>query len=220
MQILLIEDDPILGDGIREGLRDAGYAVEWLQDGQAGWLTLDGPHSFDAVVLDINLPRMDGLTLLARLRQVGDVTPVLLLTARDLVDDRIRGLESGADDYLVKPFVLGELVARLRALLRRAHGMASNRLRWRALEVDGASQHASWQGLPLNLTATEFRLLHLLMLNRPHYLSRVQLEEKLFGWQHDNESNSLDVHLSHLRKKLGPDVIENQRGLGWRLGDE
>ncbi|WP_028455062.1 response regulator transcription factor [Chitinilyticum litopenaei] len=219
MQLLLVEDDLLLGDGLREGLLDAGFRVEWLHDGQAAWHLLSAPHQFDAIVLDINLPRLDGLAVLERLRAAHDATPVLLLTARAGIDERIAGLNSGADDYLPKPFALGELVARLQALLRRAHGLAGRSLRWREVELIPARQQVLLASQPLELTATEYRLLYLLMLNYPHYLSRSQLEEKLFGWQNELESNSLDVHLSHLRKKLGSEAIRNQRGLGWRLDD-
>ncbi|MBE9607960.1 response regulator transcription factor [Chitinilyticum piscinae] len=219
MQLLLVEDDALLGDGIKEGLLDAGFVVEWLTDGQNAWHVLSQTHQFDAVVLDINLPRMDGLTLLRQLRGKGDAVPVILLTARSEIEQRIEGLNCGADDYLPKPFALGELTARLHALLRRSHGHADATLRWRNLSLNPGKQQVLLDNQHLELTATEYRLLYLLMANAPHYLSRPQLEEKLFGWQSELESNSLDVHLSHLRKKLGNDTIRNQRGLGWRMGE-
>ncbi|WP_028451439.1 response regulator transcription factor [Chitinilyticum aquatile] len=220
MQLLLVEDDALLGDGIKEGLLDAGFTVEWLTDGLAAWHALSVPHQFDAVVLDINLPHMDGLTILKQLRAKPDAIPVLLLTARSQIDQRIEGLNSGADDYLPKPFALGELTARLQALLRRSHGHASETLSWRNIRLIPSKQQVLLDNQTLELTATEYRLLYLLMMNAPHYLSRTQLEEKLFGWQSELESNSLDVHLSHLRKKLGVDAIRNQRGLGWRMDAE
>ncbi len=219
MQLLLVEDDPLLGDGIKEGLIDAGYTVEWLQDGQDAWHVLSSPHQFDAIVLDLSLPRLDGLQVLSQLRGLGDTTPILVLTARAEPDERIAGLNTGADDYLAKPFVLGELVARLNALLRRSQQRASHLLSWRDVELNPATQQVWLAKQALELTATEYRLLYLLLHHYPHYLSRNALEEKLFGWQSELESNSLDVHLSHLRKKLGSEAIRNVRGLGWRLAD-
>ncbi|MBM5574182.1 response regulator transcription factor [Deefgea sp. CFH1-16] len=217
MRILLVEDDLLLGEGIQDGLIDAGFVVDWFKDGEAGRTALQTEHSFDLVVLDIAMPRLDGLSLLAWIRRnLGDL-PVLLLTARDSIEDRITGLDAGADDYLVKPFALGELIARLHALLRRAHGRSENSLTWHSIVLDPAHKTASKDGIPLDLTAMEFKLLHLLMANYPHYLSRSQFDEKLYGWQGDIESNTLDVHLSHLRKKLGSEVIRNVRNLGWRL---
>lgn len=217
MRLLLVEDDPLLGDGIKEGLIDAGFVVDWLTDGESARLALITEQSFDVVVLDIGLPRMDGLQLLAWIRREVSGLPVLLLTARDSIDDRIKGLDAGADDYLVKPFVLGELAARIRALIRRAHGKTEQLLTWRDVTLNPANQSVTRQGQPLELTAMEYRLLYLLLTQYPHALSRNQLEEKLYGWQRETESNTLDVHLSHLRKKLGGDAIRNVRNLGWRL---
>jgi two-component system, OmpR family, response regulator QseB len=223
MRLLLVEDDLLLGEGVQDGLVDAGFAVDWLQDGEAARSALSTRDEFDALVLDIALPRLNGLQLLAWLRSQSEARlqslPVLLLTARDGIDDRIIGLNAGADDYLVKPFALGELLARLHALLRRAKGRSANELIWRELRLDPASQLATLKGEPLLLTAMEFRLLHLLLANSPHYLSRNQLDDKIYGWGGEVESNTLDVHLSHLRKKLGSDAIQNMRGLGWRMGD-
>lgn len=223
MRLLLVEDDVLLGEGVQDGLLDAGFAVDWLQDGEAARTALSTKDEFDALVLDIALPRLNGLQLLQWLRSQHSSRlqglPVLLLTARDGIDDRIIGLNAGADDYLVKPFALGELVARIHALLRRAQGRSGNDLCWRALRLDPAKQSATLHGEPLPLTAMEFRLLHVLLANAPNYLSRAQLDDKMYGWGGDVESNTLDVHLSHLRKKLGSDAILNMRGLGWRMGD-
>ncbi len=217
MRILLVEDDLLLGEGIQDGLVDAGFVVDWLHDGEAGRSALQTEQSFDLVVLDIAMPRMNGLELLAWIRRhLGDL-PVLLLTARDSIEDRIKGLDAGADDYLIKPFALGELIARIHALLRRAQGRSENGLKWHDIQLDPIHKTVSQRGQALDLTAMEFKLLHLLMANYPHYLSRNQFDEKLYGWQGDIESNTLDVHLSHLRKKLGSDVIRNVRNLGWRL---
>ena len=217
MRLLLVEDDPLLGDGIKEGLIDAGFVVDWLTDGESARLALMTEQTFDAIVLDIGLPRLDGLQLLAWIRREGTHLPVLLLTARDSIDDRIKGLDAGADDYLVKPFVLGELAARVRALIRRSHGKTEQLLVWRDVAMNPAKQSVIRNGEALELTAMEYRLLHLLLTHFPHTLSRNQLEEKLYGWQRETESNTLDVHLSHLRKKLGGDAIRNVRNLGWRL---
>lgn len=217
MRLLLVEDDPLLGDGIKEGLTDAGFIVDWLTDGESARLALITERTFDAVVLDIGLPRLDGLQLLTWLRRETTGLPVLLLTARDSIDDRIKGLDAGADDYLIKPFALGELAARIRALIRRTHGKSESLLTWRNVTLNPANQSTTLQGHPLELTAMEYRLLHLLLTHYPHTLSRAQLEEKLYGWDQNAESNTLDVHLSHLRKKLGGDAIRNIRNLGWRL---
>lgn len=222
MRVLLVEDDILLGEGVQDGLSDAGFAVDWLQDGEAARTALCSSEQFDLLVLDIALPRLTGLQLLTWLRGPHcpryQQVPVLLLTARDGIEDRITGLNAGADDYLVKPFALGELTARIHALLRRAQGRSGNELLWRALSLDPARQTATLHGEPLVLTAMEFRLLHVLLANAPNYLSRSQLDDKLYGWGGEVESNTLDVHLSHLRKKLGRDAIQNMRGLGWRMG--
>lgn len=220
MRLLLVEDDALLGEGLLDGLTEAGFLVDWLRDGQSAITALQTQHSFDLMVLDIGLPVLDGLAVLRWLRGQKITLPVLLLTARDAIDDRVAGLNAGADDYLIKPFALTELVARLRVLLRRQQGEPSHQLRWRDFELDVVHQSVTQQGKNLALSAIEFRLLHILLANRPNHLSRTQLEEKLYGWQVEIESNALDVHLSHLRKKLGSDSIINTRNLGWRIGDD
>lgn len=220
MRLLLVEDDALLGEGLLDGLTEAGFLVDWLRDGQSAITALQTQHSFDLMVLDIGLPVLDGLAVLRWLRGQKITLPVLLLTARDAIDDRVAGLNAGADDYLIKPFALTELVARLRVLLRRQQGEPSHQLRWRDFELDVVHQSVTQQGKNLALSAIEFRLLHILLANRPNHLSRTQLEEKLYGWQVEIESNALDVHLSHLRKKLGADSIVNTRNLGWRIGDD
>ncbi|BCL76865.1 DNA-binding response regulator [Jeongeupia sp. HS-3] len=212
-----MEDDPLLGDGVQEGLRDAGWTVDWLSDGEAARTTLQADAAFDALVLDLGLPRLPGLDVLRWLRSARINIPVLILTARDGVADRIAGLNAGADDYLVKPFALGELDARLHALVRRANGRAGTDIVWRDIHFDSSSLTARRNGEVVNLTSMEARLLQLLLSHRPRYLSREQIEVRLYGWLESGESNSLDVHLSHLRKKLGAGSIENTRGLGWRL---
>ena len=217
MKILLVEDDRLLGDGIRAGLQQAGFAVDWAQDGRAAELALAG-EAYDAVVLDLGLPRLSGMEVLARARAVRNAVPVLILTARDTVPDRIAGLDAGADDYLVKPFDLGELQARLRALIRRGQRQAEPLLAHGALRLDPAGRSVSWEGKPVELSAREYAVLHTLLLNAGRVLSKAQLEEKLYAFDAEVESNTIEVHVSHLRKKLGASVIETERGLGYRLG--
>lgn len=219
MRILLVEDDPLLGDGIREGLFDAGFTVDWLTDGKHANTALQTENTFDAMVLDLNIPGLSGLEVLRHLRERGSALPVLILTARDGVTDRIQGLDSGADDYLTKPFALGELAARLRALLRRQTGSASHLLTHGDIRLDPGRQHVTLQGETLALTAREYQILWLLLRSYPHLLSREQIEERLYGYDGGTESNSLEVHLSNLRKKLGRGAIINMRSLGWRLAD-
>ena len=216
MRILAVEDDPLLGDGIQAGLVQAGFAVDWVRDGVAAEVALRAGAP-DAVVLDLGLPRLDGLQLLRRLRAAGNKTPVLILTARDAVEDRIRGLDSGADDYVVKPFDLQELAARLRALIRRAAGEASPLLHVGELELDPAARQASFRGRPVELAAREFALLHALMLCAGRVLTREQLAERLYAWGEEVESNAIDVHVHHLRRKLSPGLIRTVRGVGYLM---
>ena len=216
MRVLVVEDDPLLGDGIQAGLVQAGFAVDWVRDGVAAEVALRAGAP-DAVVLDLGLPRLDGLQLLRRLRAAGNKTPVLILTARDAVEDRIRGLDSGADDYVVKPFDLQELAARLRALIRRAAGEASPLLHVGELELDPAARQASFRGRPVELAAREFALLHALMLCAGRVLTREQLAERLYAWGEEVESNAIDVHVHHLRRKLAPGLIRTVRGVGYLM---
>ena len=220
MRLLLVEDDALLGEGLVDGLTEAGFLVDWLRDGSSAITALQTQHSFDVMVLDIGLPVKNGLEVLQWMRGQLILLPVLLLTARDALEDRVQGLNAGADDYLIKPFALTELVARLRVLLRRQHQQPTNVICWRGFELDIAHHSVSQAGTSVPLSAIEFRLLHILIANKPNHLSRAQLEEKLYGWQVEIESNALDVHLSHLRKKLGADSIINTRNLGWRIGDD
>jgi DNA-binding response OmpR family regulator len=216
MRVLLVEDDALLGDGIQAGLRQQGFVADWVRDGVAADLALEG-GDFAAVVLDIGLPRRSGLEVLARLRARGKAVPVLILTARDTVDDRIAGLDAGADDYLVKPFDLGELAARLRALARRSAGNPSSALTVGALVLDPAAREVRWRGEPCTLAPKEFALLEAFMLNAGRVLSREQLEEKLYGWGEETGSNAVEVHVHHLRKKLAPSVVQTIRGVGYVL---
>jgi two-component system OmpR family response regulator/two-component system response regulator QseB len=214
MRILLAEDDPLLGDGLQAGLRQAGFEVDWARDGIAAEHALAGAP-YAALVLDLGLPRRSGEELLARLRAKGSRLPVLILTARGGVDDRIRVLDSGADDYLIKPADLHELAARLRALVRRAGGEASPRLKAGDVELDPATREVWSRGTPVALQPREFALLRELMLNAGRALSREQLEERLYAWNEEIGSNAVEVHVHHLRRKLGPDVIRTVRGVGY-----
>ena len=213
-RILLVEDDALLGDGVKAGLEDAGHVVEWVRDGRHGREALAN-ESFAAVVLDLGLPRLDGLAILRELRARGDTTPVLILTARDTVGDRVTGLDAGADDYLVKPFALEELKARVRSLGRRSAGRASNRLAHRGVEIDLASRHVSCNGKRVDLAPREYAVLEALMSHPCRALTRRQLEERLYAWGSDVESNAIEVHVHHLRAKLFPELIRTVRGVGY-----
>ncbi|WP_298396035.1 response regulator transcription factor [uncultured Azonexus sp.] len=219
MRLLLVEDDALLGDGIRAGLMLAAYAVDWVQDGKMALLAL-ADHSYDACVLDLGLPGKDGLTVLREMRSRGDQTPVLLLTARDTPEDKITGLDHGADDYLTKPFDLGELQARIRALLRRAGGKAQPLLEHRGVSLDPASKRVSFNGQEVPLSAREYALLHALISQPGHIRSRSQLEESLYAWGDETGSNTVEVYIHHLRKKFGADFIRTVRGLGYQLADD
>jgi len=216
MRILVVEDDPLLGDGIQAGLAQAGFSVDWVKDGVAGELALR-TASHAAVVLDLGLPRLAGLELLRRMRAGGNKTPVLILTARDAIEDRIKGLDSGADDYVVKPFDLHELAARLRALVRRSAGEAAPRLRVGEIALDPAARRVEFKGKPVELPAREYALLHTLMLGAGRVLTREQLTEKLYAWGEEVESNAIDVHIHHLRRKLAAGVIHTVRGVGYLM---
>jgi len=216
MRILLAEDDPLLGDALRAGLRQAGCQVDWVRDGEAAERELRA-EPYAAAVLDLGLPRRDGLDVLAAVRRAGVRLPVLVLTARDAVPDRIRGLDLGADDYVLKPVDLDELAARLRALVRRAHGQADARLQAGGVVLDPATRQVSLDGVPVSLSTREFDLLQALMLDAGRVLSREQLEQRLYGWGTEVESNAVEVHVHHLRRKLGPALIQTVRGVGYVL---
>jgi two-component system OmpR family response regulator/two-component system response regulator QseB len=216
MRILLAEDDPLLGDGLRAGLRQLGFQVDWVRTGDAAERELRG-EPYAAAVLDLGLPGKNGLDVLAAVRHSGVTLPVLVLTARDAVPDRIRGLDLGADDYVVKPVDLHELAARLRALVRRAHGQPQERLKARGVELDPAARSVHKSGEAIALSTREFDLLHVLMLNAGRVLSREQLEQQLYAWGQDVESNAVEVHIHHLRRKLGHALIQTVRGVGYTL---
>jgi two-component system OmpR family response regulator/two-component system response regulator QseB len=216
MRVLVIEDDVLLGDAIQAGLKQSGYAVDWMKDGVSADQALS-TEPYAAAVLDLGLPRMFGLEVLRRLRSRNIAIPVLILTAMDTVDDRIKGLDAGADDYLVKPFDMGELAARLRALVRRASGKAAPALQVAGVELDAAAHQVFYQHQSIELTAREFAVLHALMLNAGRVLSRAQVEEQLYAWGEEVESNAVEVHIHHLRRKLFPGLIETIRGVGYLI---
>ncbi len=216
MRLLLIEDDPLLGKGLNIALSGEGYTVDWLRDGALGVTALE-TGKFDVVVLDLGLPGMDGLELLKRMRDQGNATPVLILTARDAIPDRISGLDSGADDYLTKPFDIDELFARVRALIRRASGRSQPQIKHRDLVLDPAAHTLTQGGEPVTLSNREFAVLHYLLEHKNRPSSRSQLEESLYGWGQEIESNAIEVHIHKLRKKLGSDLIKTIRGIGYVL---
>lgn len=219
MRVLLVEDDALLGDGIQAGLRLADYAVDWVRDGEAARLALQH-HDYNACVLDLGLPKKDGLAVLKDLRGRGNATPVLVLTARDTHADKISGLDAGADDYLTKPFDLGELQARLRALIRRASGAASPVLEHGEVRLEPAAKRVTKNGETVTLSAREYALLHDLMTHRNQLRTRAQLEDSLYAWGAEVESNTVEVYIHHLRKKLGSEFIRTVRGFGYQLGEK
>ncbi|MGH8779993.1 response regulator [Paraburkholderia sp.] len=214
MRILLVEDDELIGCGIEAGLRQAGFTVDWTRDGHDAQLALTTTE-YALVVLDLGLPGLSGMTLLKWLRQAGKDLPVLVLTAKGTVVDRVSGLEAGADDYMGKPFDLTELVARCRALLRRAQGRSVELIRYRDLTVNPVAQTVELGELRVPLTSREWAVLIQLLTNQGIPQSRSRLEESLYGWQEEIESNAIEVHVSNLRKKLGAQLIKTVRGIGY-----
>jgi two-component system response regulator QseB len=215
--LLLVEDDPLLGDGLKQGLRAEGYTVDWLVDGSQALHSLL-TESFDLVVLDLGLPGMDGLQVLKEIRKREVTTPVLILTARDAVSDRVGGLDQGADDYLTKPFDLEELSARLRSLLRRSQDRAAPILEHADLIMDPATREVRMGAEEVDLSLKEFAVLRYLLENKGRVVSRDRLEQALYGWDGEIESNALEVHVHKLRKKLGAEIISTVRGVGYRIG--
>lgn len=216
MRVLLVEDDELLGDGLRTGLIQYGYAVDWLKDGMSADQALK-TENFELVVLDLGLPKMPGISVLQNLRARGQTMPVLILTARESVDDRVKGLDSGADDYLTKPFDLDELCARLRALQRRFSSRADPLLTHEGITLDPASHTVTFNGDNINLSRREFSLLHKLLENAGRVLSREHLTQSLYGWGEDVDSNALEVHIHNLRKKFGQEFIRTIRGIGYMI---
>ena len=216
MRLLLVEDDPMIGASVQRGLRQEGHTVDWVRDGTAAELAVaNGVH--EMILLDLGLPRKSGLDLLASLRRKGVALPVLVITARDSLADRVKGLDAGADDYLVKPFDLDELSARIRALMRRHGGRASPVIEHGALTLNPATHEVTLAGLPVSLSGREFALLHALVEQPGVPLSRAQLEDRIYGWNEEIESNAIEVYIHSLRRKLGAEWIKNVRGVGYRV---
>lgn len=216
MRILLVEDDPMIGRAVEQGLSAEGLAVDWVRDGQAADTALTG-HAFDLVLLDLGLPRLDGIAVLQKLRARHDDVPVLILSARDAVANRVAGLNAGADDYLIKPFDLDELIARVYALTRRRSGRANPDIEVGALRLNPQTHAVSFNGTMLSLSAREFALLHALTERPGAVLSVPQLQEKIYGWNDEVGSNTVEVYIHSLRKKLGSDFIRNVRGVGYTV---
>lgn len=216
MRILLVEDDELLGAGLSDALARAHYAHEWARDGRAALATATS-SAFDLVILDLGLPQLDGIDVLKTLRARANTTPVLILSARDATRDRITGLNAGADDYLVKPFDVEELFARIHAIERRRSGAPVNQLRHGRLTLDLDGNAVRFDGRSVELARREFMLLKKLIENPRQVISRAQLEEAVYGWEGDVESNTIDVHVHHLRRKLYPEVIKTVRGVGYRI---
>jgi two-component system response regulator QseB len=219
MRLLLAEDDAMIGAAVRDRLHGQGFAVDWVRDGRAADAALAG-DVYDLLLLDLGLPGREGLAVLKALRGRGSTLPVVILTARDSVDDRVAGLDAGADDYVVKPFDLKELEARLRAVLRRRAGSASSVIEHGRLSLDLASHELRRDGVPVPLSPREFALLHALLERPGRILSRAQLEERLYGWGEEVGSNVVEVHIHSLRRKLGADLIRNVRGVGYRIPED
>lgn len=218
MRLLLIEDDVALGEGILQALSREGYTVDWVKDGASALHALLS-EGFDLAILDLGLPKLDGLTVLKRLRESGSALPVLILTARDATEDRIAGLDAGADDYLIKPFDLSELKARLRALLRRSAGRARVMIEHAGISLDPTTQQVTYQNAPVSLTPKEYQLLYELLSPPGRVMTRERLIQLLYGWNEEAESNTLEVHIHHLRKKFSTELIRTVRGVGYLVED-
>lgn len=216
MRVLLVEDDRMIGEAIKQSLKDAAYAVDWVRDGQTAMTTLES-QEYGVLLLDLGLPGKDGLEVLRLLRTRGTLTPVVIITARDALEDRIRGLDGGADDYVLKPFEMSELLARMRAVVRRRAGVAAPLLVSGALSLDPATREASIDGKSTRLSGREFALLQALMVRPGAILSRSELEDRIYGWNEEVESNAVEFLIHALRKKLGSNSIRNVRGVGWMV---
>jgi two-component system, OmpR family, response regulator len=219
MRVLLIEDDLMIGEAIESALRDATYAVDWIRDGVAALYAFEN-QDYDIVLLDLGLPKKDGLDVLSTVRSKGNLTPVLVITARDAVEDRIKGLDTGADDYVLKPFEMVELLARMRAVLRRKGGIAAPAMSNGIIALNPTTREATVSGNQIRLSGREFSLLYTLMIRPGAILSRSELEERIYGWNEEVESNAVEFLIHALRKKLGSDTIKNVRGVGWMVSRE
>lgn len=219
MRILLVEDDPLLGEGVCAGLRREENAIDWIKNGETALSALKETQ-YDCVILDIGLPKMSGLEVLREMRESNDATPVLILTAQDDISDRVKGLDSGADDYLVKPFEFSELCARLRALTRRARGTASESIKYNNIVIDTAAHTVKYNNKAVILSRREFALLVELITSQGQVLSRHHLEQKLYSWGDEIESNTIEVYIHHLRKKFYGELITTVRGVGYIIARE
>ena len=219
MRILLVEDDSLLGEGLLSGLQRKNYSVDWVKNGESA-LAAIASTDYDAVILDIGLPKMSGLDVLKRSRKQGHTIPVLILTAQDATSDRVTGLDAGADDYLIKPFEFEELCARLRALTRRAKGIAEKKIRYKNIEIDTAAHNVTYNNEIITLSRREFSLLEEMLSSTGRVLSRSQLEDKLYSWGDEVGSNAIEVHIHHLRKHFGSDLIKTVRGIGYIVPKE
>lgn len=218
MRILLIEDDELIGDGLNVGLSELGFTVDWFANGKTGKEALFSAP-YDAVVLDLSLPGMDGLEVLKQWRKHKNDTPVLILTARDALEQRISGLQQGADDYLCKPFALVEVAARLQALIRRRHGQYTDEIKFGHIVFSPATRSVTLKGKPVILTAREISLLELFLNNRDRVLSKSLIQDKLYSWDDSLSSNAVEVHIHNLRHKLGKKIINTVYGIGYQLGE-
>jgi two-component system OmpR family response regulator len=218
MRILLVEDDIMIGEAVSTALKDGAYSIDWVTDGESGWIALQNTP-YDGVLLDLGLPKQDGLSLLQQCRNQGNATPIIIITARDGIENRIKGLDLGADDYLVKPFDVSELLARLRAVIRRQGGQSSPIFSVGDLELNTSTHQARFLEQEASLTAREFSLLHTLMLTPGKIFSRGELEDRVYGWNEEVESNAIDFLIHGIRKKLGSKSIKNLRGAGWMVNN-
>ncbi|MCW8964909.1 MAG: response regulator transcription factor [Gammaproteobacteria bacterium] len=218
MRILLVEDDPLLGDGLVTAMQNDGYTVDWLKDGKHALQAIK-TEDFNLVLLDLGLPGMDGLEVIRQTRKKSIDVPILILTARDAIDDRVTGLDLGADDYMTKPFDVNELHARLRSLIRRSHGRASPLLERAGIRINPSDKSVSYRDKPVSLSSKEYSVLLYLVENADRVTSRAQLEEQLYGWDQAIDSNALEVHIHNLRKKLDSAIIKTIRGIGYQLQD-
>lgn len=216
MRALIVEDDPMIGRAVMAGLKNAGYATDWVRDGADGQAALSA-SAYDIALLDLALPRRNGLDILKSLRRAKSQLPVVIITASDGVSNRVTGLDSGADDYLIKPFDLDELLARMRAVIRRRSGRSSPEITYGRLTIDPSNRTCFYGGVPVQLSAREFAVLEVLMNEPGSVVSRSGLEDAVYGWGEEIESNSVEVHLHHLRRKLEPGLIRNVRGVGYRI---
>lgn len=219
MRILLVEDDALLGDGVYAGLRRENNSVDWVKNGETALIAI-AETQYDCIILDLGLPKISGLDVLKHMRKSNNVTPVMILTAQDDISDRVKGLDAGADDYLVKPFEFAELCARIRALTRRTRGKASETIQYKGITINTTAHSVEYEGQAVTLSRREFALLIELIANQGRVLSRHTLEQKLYSWGDEIESNTIEVYIHHLRKKFYTELIKTVRGIGYIVAKE